>query len=232
MTHELDNEFRVELESAIAGFGLDPLTDEQAGQLVKHYALLCRWNQRVNLTRIIEPGEAAKLHYAESLFCTKFIADARTVLDIGSGAGFPAIPLAVARAETRVSALEANQKKALFLKEVKDELELENLEVANARLEEFDWGGYDLLTSRALERGEAIFPSVIRVLRPQQRFMVYCTSELLAKLMNHVAQEYRIERHPIPFSEDRIIAVFARGLTVTQAQPANGPESLGLRESE
>lgn len=208
MNHELENEFRVELERAIAAFALDPLTGEQTGQLVQHYTLLCRWNSRVNLTRIIEPREAAKLHYAESLFGAKFIAGARTVLDIGSGAGFPGIPLAVASPETRVTALEANQKKSLFLKEVKDELELDNLEVATARLEEFDWAGYELLTSRALDRAESIFPSIIERMRSDQRLMLYCAGDLIAKLEAQL--RCKVETHSIPDSEARVIAILTR----------------------
>ncbi len=206
MSLELENEFRAALEAAIGGFGIDPLTGEQTGQLVKHYALLCRWNQRINLTRIIKPREAAKLHYAESLFGAKFIAGARTVLDIGSGAGFPAIPLAVFRPELHVTALEANQKKSLFLKEVKDELALDNLEVATARLEEFDWAGYDVLTSRALDRAESIFPSIIERLRSNQRLMLYCAGDLVAKL--EAKLRCKIETHPVPDSEARVIAIF------------------------
>ena len=208
MTREPENEFRVELESAIGAFGLDPLGGEQIGQLVKHYALLRRWNQRVNLTRIIEPREAAKLHYAESLFGARFITGAQSVLDIGSGAGFPGIPLAVARAETRVTALEANQKKSLFLREVKYELELNNLEVATARLEEFDWAGYDLLTGRALDRAESIFLSIIERMTSDQRLMLYCASDLVGKL--EAQPGCKIETHRVPDSEARVIAILTR----------------------
>ena len=207
MNQESQGEFGTALRAAVAAFGLDPLTAEQAGQLVKHYALLCRWNQRINLTRIIEPDEAAKLHYAESLFGAKFIAGARSVLDIGSGAGFPAIPLAVARPDVSATALEANQKKSLFLREVKDELRLENLEVANARLEEFDWADYDLLTSRALDSAELVFPSIIERMRSNQRLMLYCASDLVSKL--EMGPGRRIETHLIPDSEARVIAIFS-----------------------
>jgi 16S rRNA (guanine527-N7)-methyltransferase len=208
MSQEPQEEFMTTLRAAVTAFGLDALSDEQAGQLVKHYALLCRWNKRVNLTRIIEPREAARFHYAESLFGAKFIAGARNVLDIGSGAGFPAIPLAVARADVRVTALEANQKKSLFLKEVKDELELDNLEVATARLEEFDWAGYELLTSRALDRAEEIFPPILERMRPNQRLMLYCGRDLIAKLETRPG--CRIEAHSIPDSEARVIAMITR----------------------
>src|SRR5437588_5840926 len=146
---EIESEFRKALDAAVAGFALVSLTEEQANKLTKHYSLMRRWNQRVNLTRIIEPREAAKLHYAESLFGASFIAGARTVLDIGSGAGFPGIPIAVAKPDVQVTALEANKKKSLFLNEAGQELQLRNFAVVTTRLEEFDWSGYALLTSRA-----------------------------------------------------------------------------------
>jgi 16S rRNA (guanine527-N7)-methyltransferase len=215
MSRNQDEEFRCALEAAVAGFGIDRLTREQTARLGKHYAMLCRWNRRLNLTRITEPRAAASLHYAESLFGARFIAAELTLLDIGSGAGFPAIPLAVARPDVQVTALEANQKKSLFLREAKDELGLANFRVVTSRLEGFHWGGYELLTSRALDRAEAILPSAIARLRPQQRMMLYCGPDLLAKLEAQV--KYKIETHPIPNSEARLIAIFSPEWTTDRA---------------
>jgi|SRR5216683_6171159 len=208
MSHDRDNKFRSALVAAVAGFGLDPLTDEQCRQLEEHYAMLCKWNQKMNLTRIISASEAAKFHYAESLFGAQFIIGSRTVLDIGSGAGFPAIPLAVARPDIQVTALEANHKKAVFLMEAKDKLELANLKVVTARWEEFDCSRYEFLTSRALDRAEAILPSVIERLSGKQRLMLYCAARLVAKVEGLGA--LKIETHPIPQSDARIIAIFSR----------------------
>lgn len=205
MSHAPDNDFRAALVADVARFGLDPLTEEQSAQLEKHYAMLRRWNQRINLTRIVGARDAAKLHYAESLFGARFIAGERTILDIGSGAGFPAIPLAVARPDVQVTALEANQKKSLFLKEAKDELGLSNLKVVTARLEEFDWAGYELLTCRALDRAEATLPSVIERLSGKQRLMLYCGADLVEMLKRQ--GNYRFETYPIPQSEARLIAI-------------------------
>ena len=208
MSRDQTAAFQSELEMAISSFEIDRLTGEQTARLGKHYAMLCRWNRRLNLTRITEPRAAASLHYAESLFGARFIAGAHTLLDIGSGAGFPAIPLAVARPDVQVTALEANQKKSLFLKESKDELGLANFRVVTSRLEDFEWEGYELLTSRALDRAEAILPSVIERLRPKQRLMLYCAPDLMAKIEGKV--KYKIETHPIPNSEARLIAIFSR----------------------
>lgn len=200
--------FKSELETAIFSFGIEALTKAQTAQLVRHYSMLCRWNQRLNLTRITEPGKAARLHYAEPLFGARFIAGAHTLLDIGSGAGFPAIPLAVARTDVQVTALEANLKKSIFLKEAKDELGLANLRVVTARLEEFDWAGYHLLASRALDRAAAVLPTVLERLSAKQRLMLYCGPDLVVKVEGRV--NYRIETHPIPHSEARLIAIFSR----------------------
>jgi 16S rRNA (guanine527-N7)-methyltransferase len=197
------------LKAAISSFGLDALSEQQLDQCASHYELLCRWNRRVNLTRIIEPPEAARFHYAESIFGARFIEEGRTVLDIGSGAGFPAIPLAIMRSDLEVTALEANQKKSLFLKEVKGELGLANLRIETARLEEFDWTAYRWLTSRALEKAETVFKSVIDSMAGPQRLMLYCAADLAAKLEQHLPAEWVLTPHAIPQSESRLVAIFS-----------------------
>lgn len=205
-----DGEFAVALASALADYGIDGLSDAQRAQLAKHYAMLRAWNRRINLTRIIEPQEAARLHYADSLFGGRFVGAAQSVLDIGSGAGFPAVALAVLRSDVQVTALESNQKKSLFLAETADALGLKNFKVATARVETFDLSSYDLLTSRALDRAEAVLPSVIERMHARQRFLLYCAPDLLGKLTAWVAADFAVETHAIPQSEARLIAVFNR----------------------
>ena len=209
MTNELD-QFKSALAQSITSFGIEGLTDAQINQLAGHYLMLRQWNRRVNLTRIIEPREAARLHYGESLFGGRLTSGARTILDIGSGAGFPAIPLAVLRVDAEVTALEANNKKSLFLNEAKDALALRNFKVATARLEAFDWSAYELLTSRALDRAEEVLPPVIARLGERQRFMLYCAPDLLANMDPEIKEHCRIETHLIPQTKARIIAIFQR----------------------
>ncbi len=207
MSNYEQEDFQRSLVSAVARFGLEALTEEQIERLSAHYLMLCRWNQRVNLTRIIKPEDAARLHYAESLFGARFIAHERTLLDIGSGAGFPAIPIAVVRPDVQVTSLEANSKKSLFLKEAKEALALTNFNVVTARLEDFDWSGYELLTSRALEHAEEILPLVIARLSTNNRLMLFCAANLLRKVKRR-AKEFSIETHLIPLSDERLIAIF------------------------
>ena len=216
MKGEQENQFKSALEESLSDFGVDRLTETQIGLLLKHYSMLVEWNRRINLTRIVEPGEAARLHYADSLFGARFIRSARSLLDIGSGAGFPAVPLAVIRPDLEVTALEANQKKSLFLNEAKDALGLSNFKVANARLESFDSARFDLLTSRALDRAEIVLPSIIKNLSASQRFMLYCAPDLLSKLNDRLAKEYKVETHAVPRSRSRIVAIFAASGPVGQ----------------
>jgi 16S rRNA (guanine(527)-N(7))-methyltransferase RsmG len=216
MNRGQENEFKSALEAGLHRLGVDPLGEEQAGQLVRHYSMLIEWNRRINLTRITEPGDAAALHYADSLFGGRFIHGARTLLDIGSGPGFPAIPLAVLRPDVQVVALEANQKKSLFLNEAKHALGLANFKVATARVESFDSAAFDLLTSRALDRAEAVLPQVISGLSARQCFMLYCAPDLLAKLRQRFASRYEIEAHMVPGTESRLVAIFSAGCELGQ----------------
>jgi 16S rRNA (guanine527-N7)-methyltransferase len=110
----MEKDFKTILEDILAGFGIEGLSSKQLDQLATHYTMLRQWNRRINLTRITEPVEAARLHYAESLFGGRFIAGESALLDVGSGAGLPAIPLAVLRPDLEVTALEVNQKNFLF----------------------------------------------------------------------------------------------------------------------
>ncbi|HLG17520.1 MAG TPA: 16S rRNA (guanine(527)-N(7))-methyltransferase RsmG [Blastocatellia bacterium] len=213
MSEPSTNIFRRALREEIASFGLEELTERQLDQLDTHYSLLIAWNQKINLTRITKPEEAARLHYAESLYGGLLIDDARRILDIGSGAGFPAVPLAVLRQDIEVTALEANVKKSVFLKEVKDSLSLPNFKVAAERFEKFDWSAYDLLTSRAIESGAALWAGMIARLDSHQRLMLYTTRDVLAALNERASSSAgrgrrRVATHPIPHSASRIIAVF------------------------
>jgi len=203
-------EFVTALTEALANYQLDELSATQQAQLVKHYQMMLAWNRRTNLTRITEPNEAARLHYADSLAGHRFLGAARSVLDIGSGAGFPAIPLAVLRPDLRVTALEANQKKSLFLAEAREALGLTNFDIATARVESFDLSTFDLLTSRALDRAEDVLPTVIERMTARQRFMLYCATELCDKLTTRLSADFTIQAHAIRQSAARRVVIFAR----------------------
>src|SRR5215470_18177133 len=95
MLNEGDREFISALAEAVASMGTRPLADSTLQQMALHYKLLSKWNARLNLTRIVAPQEAARLHYAESIYGYDLIKGAASILDVGSGAGFPAVPMAI-----------------------------------------------------------------------------------------------------------------------------------------
>lgn len=124
-------------ESGIAGL-LTPYLDPPVAilpQLSKYLNLLLRWNARTNLTAIRQPEEIVRRHFGESLFAARHLGDPDTLLDLGSGAGFPGLPIALLRPEIQVTLAESQNKKASFLREAIRTLELPNVEVWAARAE-------------------------------------------------------------------------------------------------
>jgi 16S rRNA (guanine527-N7)-methyltransferase len=105
-------------------------------RLSTYLDLLLKWNARTNLTAIRDPQEIVRRHFGESLFAGCHLAlNATTVLDFGSGAGFPGLPIALLRPEIQVTLAESQNKKATFLRETVRTLDLSNVEVWAARAE-------------------------------------------------------------------------------------------------
>ena len=141
-------EFRDSLAREFAPFG--SLSDSQLHLLELHYQLLLRWNQKLNLTRIIDLQEAVQLHYCESLYLAEFLPkNPLKIVDVGSGAGFPGIPIAIYRPDCVVDLVESHQRKAVFLTEAVRQLGLSNVRVIAKRAEDLT-ERYDWLVSRAV----------------------------------------------------------------------------------
>ena len=118
------------------------LSSRQIEALEAHYHLLQRWNRSLNLTRIEDLEDAVERHYVESLFVGRVLESLpQEIADIGSGAGFPGVPLAILRPDCSVTLIESHQRKAVFLKEACRKLA--NVRVLARRAEEvgetFDW---------------------------------------------------------------------------------------------
>ena len=116
------------------------LPGEVREQLMAYIALLVKWNASFNLTAVREPAAMVSHHLLDSLAVLPHLPlEERSrdrVADVGSGAGLPGIPLALARPHWRIALVEANQKKAAFLRQAKIELRLENVEVLETRVEQ------------------------------------------------------------------------------------------------
>ena len=124
------------------------LNPQQLTRLEEHYRLLLRWNQKMNLTRITSLQDAVRYHYCESLYLATRLPDVPLrIVDIGSGAGFPGIPLAIYRPLCAVDLVESHQRKAVFLREAARQLT--NVRVLAQRAEAVT-GSYDWMISRAV----------------------------------------------------------------------------------
>ena len=138
-------------------FGLDLMPVQQA-QFETYYHLLVEWNEKFNLTALTEYTGVQLKHFLDSLTAAPLLAgqtQGKKLLDVGAGAGFPGIALAIAFPELRVTLLEATGKKVRFLDEVTRALPLENVIAVHGRAEEFahdakQRAGYDYVVARAL----------------------------------------------------------------------------------
>ena len=129
------------------------LSKEQIAKFDKFTDLLLEWNEKFNLTAITNRLEIEEKHYFDSIQLHEHFGGAnKTLLDVGSGAGFPGIPLAIVEPTMKVTLLEANGKRVAFLKEVVKELNLGNVEIIQGRAEELKTREkYDIVTARAVK---------------------------------------------------------------------------------
>ena len=132
----------------------EQLSAEQVEKLYAHYELLDRWNRKMNLTTVQSGPETVKRHYLESLFFAQHIpGEFQTLADIGSGAGFPGVPIAVLKPDCLVTLVESNQRKAVFLKE--STRGLTNIAVAAQRAEELQ-SSFEWIVARAVDPNEVV----------------------------------------------------------------------------
>ena len=136
-----------------------PLPVEAITRLVAYLTLLERWNRAYNLTAVRDPDAMVVRHLLDSLSILPWLEGPR-VLDVGSGAGLPGIPLAIARPDLAVTMVDTVQKKATFLQQAAIELGLKNVAVHHARVEEMS-GQYAQISSRAFAE-LALFVSLTR----------------------------------------------------------------------
>ena len=128
---------------------------EQIDEFYKYMNLLIEWNEKMNLTAIIEPSEIILKHFIDSITILKEIKDQEMVVDVGTGAGFPGIPLSIMNPTLKITLVDSLNKRLIFLQEVINELDLKNVELVHARAEEFGRNKkyrekFDVATSRAV----------------------------------------------------------------------------------
>jgi 16S rRNA (guanine527-N7)-methyltransferase len=147
-----------------------PLSSEAAEKLSEFHILLADWNKRMDLTAVLEESEMVDRHYVDSLTpltTDGLIPKGAAVIDVGSGAGFPGIPLAIARPDIHMTLLDAQQKRVRFLQEASTRLNLNNVRAVHGRAED----SAHLIEFRerfdlALARAVASLPTLLELLLP------------------------------------------------------------------
>lgn len=143
------------LEQATHDAGLQALSEEALGKFEDYHALLLKWNSRLNLTAVREPEAIIHRHFVECIQCAQALPELpeqQTLLDFGSGAGLPGIPIAICRPGIRVTLAESQKKKAAFLREAIRSLVLK-AEVFDGRVEDMARERlFSIVTLRAVDR--------------------------------------------------------------------------------
>lgn len=131
------------------------LTVEQLNKFYKYMEMLITWNEKINLTAIIEPHEIILKHFIDSLTLDKYLKNNENLVDVGTGAGFPGIPISIVRKDIKITLVDSLNKRLNFLNEVIKELKLENVETVHSRAEDLGQDikyreKFDISTSRAV----------------------------------------------------------------------------------
>lgn len=126
------------LEQRLTECGI-PFSPDLLGKLLKYHELLLEWNAKMDLTAVTEEADMIDRHYVDSLMALtipELIPQGASLIDVGTGAGFPGLPLALARADLRVTLMDAQQKRLNFLQAVLDALNVQNVTLVHARAED------------------------------------------------------------------------------------------------
>ena len=170
------------------------ITDETCDKFVAYYDLLIDWNTRMNLTAITEEAEVVKKHFYDSLAALPYLSDGAKVADVGTGAGFPAIPLLIMNPALRITLVDSLQKRLTFLEEVLKALNLK-ANIVHARAEDFGRdpkyrGAFEATVSRAVASLPVLLELTVPLLKVGGKAYCYkgdVTEELpLAKSALHL----------------------------------------------
>jgi 16S rRNA (guanine527-N7)-methyltransferase len=198
-----------EIQEVFAEAGITGLPGSCYDQFSNYLELLLRWNARLSLTAIRQPSQIIRRHFAECAFAAQQLpVDIESLLDYGSGAGLPGIPIAICRPEIRVTLAEAQGKKASFLREVVRTIGTET-EVFDGRVETMAHGRlFHAISMRAVEKMELAIPIALRMV---ERYLVLLTTEESAPEYRKLAPELRWpDPVHLPNSDQMILAIGQR----------------------
>ena len=175
------------------------LNDKQISIFEKYLSLLLEWNEKFNLTAITDKDEIEEKHFIDSIELVKYFdVKNKTLLDVGSGAGFPGIPLAIVEPTLKVTLLETTGKRVTFLREVIKQLGLSNVEVVQGRAEEQkEREKYDIVTARAVKELNILLELCFYQVKVGGTFIAYKSSGVDKEINNakHAFKALQIDEY-------------------------------------
>ena len=150
----MEKDFKVNLEELTKKINI-MLNDKQINQYYKYMNLLLEWNEKINLTAITKQDEIILKHFVDSMTVLKYLDNYKSIIDVGTGAGFPGIPIAIMNEEKEITLMDSLNKRIKFLEDVKENLSLKNITTIHSRAEDLGQNKenrekYDVAVSRAV----------------------------------------------------------------------------------
>jgi 16S rRNA (guanine527-N7)-methyltransferase len=198
------------LNDLLAASAQAPLSPAQSQHFEDLFSLFLRWSARVNLSAIRDEEGILSRHFVESIACARALpAGISTLLDFGSGAGFPGLPIALCRPEIAVTLAESQGKKAAYLREAVRVLGVTTL-VHSGRAESLTTR-FDCITLRAVDKMELAVQSAAQLVRPGGWLALLTTTAALPALQSSAGAMFTWTAAPLfPNSSDRLLALGLR----------------------
>ena len=176
-----------QISRSLSTFGIAP-SGEQITMIREYVLLLLKWNQSISLTTVTDPEEIISRHFGESMFANKLLPmESCRLADVGTGAGFPGLPLKILSPSLELVLIESNKKKYAFLSEVVRTLGLKGVEVIPDRFEQIRPENFriDFISARALGDFKELFRWSAQALKPGGRILLWVGAEDATRLASN-----------------------------------------------
>lgn len=233
-------EFRKEMIKYFEDLNIN-ITEKQLEKFYKYMNLLIDWNEKINLTAIIEPKEIILKHFVDSLTINKYIDKNAKLVDVGTGAGFPGIPLKILRLDVDITLVDSLNKRVKFLDEVIQKLELEGIKTIHGRAEELGKNkehreNYDVATSRAVANIATLSEYMIPFVKEKGNCIYMKGPEVKQELLNGKkainvlgGEIIKEEEFNLPKSDIKRTIII---INKTRKTPNNYPRKAGIPAKE
>ncbi|MFZ0284338.1 MAG: 16S rRNA (guanine(527)-N(7))-methyltransferase RsmG [Terriglobales bacterium] len=196
------------LQPFLAGSDLSPA---QLDSISTYIDLLHRWNARINLTSVRQPEAIVTRHFGESLFAARHLFPElglpASLIDVGSGAGFPGVPIKLWAPQVHLTLIESNHKKVAFLRQLARTLALTCVDMFPGRAEAYDGPSADVVTLRAVERFPLIAPTAARLVAPGGRLALLVGQAQVTQAKELLPSTTWEAPASLPLSSSRVLLV-------------------------